>query len=60
MADREPTVAQAMFPELARASKEHEAEQQREEALQRGAVIRAQLYRGINQRADERLREANK
>ena len=51
-----PDLASAMYPALARETKAREAAQQHEEALKRAADYRAQLYREINQRADERLR----
>jgi len=57
MTDRtQPDLASAMFPALARETKAREAAQQREVAEQRAADYRAQLYREINARADERLR----
>jgi hypothetical protein len=56
-----PDLASAMYPALAREAKAREAALKREEAEQRAADYRAQLYREINQRADERMRrEANK
>jgi hypothetical protein len=50
-----------MYPALARETKAREAAQQREVAQRRAADYRAQLYRQINERADERLqRKASK
>jgi hypothetical protein len=56
MAERaRPDLASAMYPALARETKAREAAQQRELAQRRAADYRAQLYREINARADERL-----
>ena len=62
MAERlRPDLASAMFPALARQTKAREAALEREVAQQRAADYRRQLYRQINERADERMRrEASK
>jgi hypothetical protein len=52
-----PDLASAMYPALAREARAREAVRQREVAAQRAADYRAQLYRQINQRADERPRK---
>jgi len=58
MAERsQPDLASAMFPALARETKAREVAQQHEEALKRAADYRAQLYRQINARAEERMRK---
>ena len=58
MAERlRPDLASAMYPALARETKAREAAQQREVVQRRAADYRAQLYRQINQRADERMRK---
>jgi hypothetical protein len=50
-----------MYPALARETKAREAALEREVAQRRAAEYRAQLYRQINERADERMwREASK
>ena len=51
-----PDLASAMYPALARETKAREAALEREVTLKRAADYRAQLYRQINERADERLR----
>jgi hypothetical protein len=44
-----------MYPALARETEARAAAEQREVAQRRAAEYRAQLYRQINERADERL-----
>jgi hypothetical protein len=52
-----PDLASAMYPALARETKAREAAIEREVAQRRAADYRAQLYRQINARADERMRK---
>ena len=52
----QPDLASAMYPALSREAKARAAALEREAATQRAADYRRQLYREINQRADERLR----
>jgi len=53
-----PDLASAMYPALSRETKARAAALEREAALKRAADYRAQLYREINERAEERLRKA--
>ena len=57
MPERPPSdLASAMFPALAREAEARAAALEREVALKRAAAYRAQLYRQINERAEERLK----
>ena len=51
-----PDLASAMYPALARETEARSAAEQREVAQRRAAEYRAQLYRQINERAEERMR----
>jgi hypothetical protein len=53
--EQKPDLASAMYPALARETEARAAAEQREVAQRRAAEYRAQLYRQINKRADERL-----